>query len=202
MFYSQKRKSKDKGDWLYFHPECKECTKKRSRKWQIDNEERWKEIYTYANNNPSEELLTLKKYHSNNRREGYRKEYYDKNKDKWYVYGLDKRENRTHIINDDEWLACKLYFNNCCAYCNISLSDHYDKHNQDLHKEHVDHEGKNDLSNCIPSCKNCNSQKWMFSLEDWYSVNNENYIIERLEKILNWLNVDYKNHIQNYDLIT
>lgn len=57
---------------------------------------------------------------------------------------------------------------------------------QQLHKEHVDHEGANDLSNCIPACKTCNSHKWEFDMESWYR-NYEHFSEERLNKIKEWL---------------
>jgi len=35
-----------------------------------------------------------------------------------------------------------------------------------LHKEHVDDNGANDLSNCVPSCQSCNSTKNLKTLEE------------------------------------
>ncbi|OZB98091.1 HNH endonuclease [Paenibacillus sp. XY044] len=122
---------------------------------------------------------------------GYRS-WLNSNKDKIQKYHDAKLMHRTHNITDEEWKKCKEYFNNSCAYCGLHIDDHYRKirginKKIDLHKEHVDHSGANDITNCIPSCLNCNSQKWVFELEDWYNVSNENYTYERLNKIYKWL---------------
>ncbi len=103
--------------------------------------------------------------------------------------------NRTHSISNEEWEDCKKYFNYECAYCGLSVKDHYITFNEeerlgDFHKEHVDHEGENDLSNCVPSCKSCNSRKWEHDFNEWYTENNEVYSIERLSKIIKWLEED------------
>lgn len=66
----------------------------------------------------------------------------------------------------------------------------------DLHKEHVDDSGANDLSNCVPSCQSCNSSKNIFSLEEWYTEDNLNFTEERLSKIYRWLNEDYLKYIK------
>lgn len=42
-FYYQKRHSKLQGDFIYYYPECKECTKKRSFAWNENNRERFRE---------------------------------------------------------------------------------------------------------------------------------------------------------------
>jgi len=60
----------------------------------------------------------------------------------------------------------------------------------DLHKEHIDDNGKDDLSNCIPSCKSCNSSKWKFDFEDWYKKQ-KFFTEERYNKIIKWLKEDY-----------
>lgn len=66
----------------------------------------------------------------------------------------------------------------------------------DLHKEHVDHEGSNKLDNCVPSCQSCNSSKHVYSLEEWYTKDNQNFDEDRLSKIHNWLFEDYRLHIK------
>jgi 5-methylcytosine-specific restriction endonuclease McrA len=191
-------KNKSKPD-IGFVAACKVCTKINVDDWKARNPEKWKEIYMYHNNNPSPELLELKKFHSNNRREDYYKEYFEKYPDKQRQYREDKDQHRTHIIDLREWEDCKLYFNYRCGYCGMKWEEHKEEYGQDLHKEHVIHGGLNDLSNCIPACKICNSHKWMFPLEDWYNENNISFSGERLEKIKKWLSEDYKLYIRNYD---
>lgn len=101
-----------------------------------------------------------------------------------------------------EWENCKKYFNHRCAYCHLKIEEHWIKRNGnfqlgDFHRDHVDHNGANDLSNCVPACKTCNTQKRDFELEDWYSPVNENYEEGRLLKIHTWINEDYKLFIEN-----
>jgi 5-methylcytosine-specific restriction endonuclease McrA len=105
-------------------------------------------------------------------------------------------------VSDAEWESCKKYFDDSCAYCGLHISEHFNNYKgkmrwTDLHKEHVDDDGANDLSNCIPSCQSCNSQKWNFEFEEFYNTNNENYDQERYDKIIKWLNEDYKQFQQN-----
>jgi hypothetical protein len=65
----------------------------------------------------------------------------------------------------------------------------------DFHKEHIDDDGANDLSNCVPSCKLCNSYKHQYIFDDWYNKNNPNFNQDRLNKIIKWLNEDYKLYL-------
>lgn len=114
----------------------------------------------------------------------------------------EKRKHKNHKINKKEWVACKDYFKNedgewCCAYCGALWKDHYRVYagklvKSDLHKEHADDEGSNDLSNCIPSCLSCNTSKHKYTLEFWYSSDNPNFSQERLNKINKWLDEDWK----------
>lgn len=96
-----------------------------------------------------------------------------------------------------EWQSCKDYFDNSCCYCGLHIDNHYRRYNgklrkEDLHKDHADHFGVNDLSNCIPACHSCNLHKWEFELKNWYNENNPNYTEERLDKITKWLEGDWE----------
>jgi hypothetical protein len=62
----------------------------------------------------------------------------------------------------------------------------------DFHKDHICHLGSNKIDNCVPACKSCNSQKWEYQFNDWYNEQNEKYSYKRYEKILKWINGDYK----------
>lgn len=64
----------------------------------------------------------------------------------------------------------------------------------DLHKEHVEDEGANDLSNCVPSCGNCNSQKWKYDFKEWYK-SQEFYDERRYNLIITWIGEDFKKYI-------
>lgn len=107
----------------------------------------------------------------------------------------NRRYNKTHDISNEQWEDCLKYFNYLCAYCGIAQEEAKSLYNNNLHKEHVDHEGENDLSNCVPSCKQCNSEKRQFALEEWYNDNNSKYSKDKHLKLLKWLNKDYKKFI-------
>lgn len=147
----------------------------------------------------------------------YNKEFYKNHKDtgvyyenlkKWYLLNPDKakalnekRRHKNHNINKEEWKNCKEYFNNSCAYCGLPAEEHYRLYKgelklQDLHKEHVDDDGVNNLSNCVPSCGVCNSEKSSFDFDFWYCEDNPKYNIERYNRIIKWLEEDYKQYIQ------
>jgi hypothetical protein len=68
--------------------------------------------------------------------------------------------------------------------------------NIDLHREHVDHQGDNDLSNCIPACMSCNASKGQYNIYEWYNEENDNFSSERLDKIHKWLSEDYITYIE------
>lgn len=111
-----------------------------------------------------------------------------------------KRQYKNHNINIIEWKNCKKYFDYECAYCGLHIDKHYVIRKgipriEDFQKEHFINNGANNLSNCIPSCKNCNSQKWKFEFDKWYSDKNVNYTEDRCNKILKWINDDYKKYI-------
>jgi len=104
--------------------------------------------------------------------------------------------NKKHDITEMEWEECKKYFNHRCAYCGLPIEEHFKKFKGELkwfdfHKEHVDHTGNNDLSNCIPSCHRCNSSKHDLDFEYWYKEISDNFTYERLNKIHKWLSKDY-----------
>lgn len=183
-FYKNKSNKSDG-----FHTWCKVCAVKKSEKRMYENYEEHKEAVNRYHQ--TEEGKKKDREGSKRQREnGYQKQYMQNNKDKLYIYGLKRRMNKSHEITDDEWNNCKMYFNNCCAYCGIGEKDAKEQQGHYLHKEHVKHDGANDITNCIPSCRSCNSQKWTFSLEDWFNDSNSNYTYERLNKIHQWLEKD------------
>jgi hypothetical protein len=117
-------------------------------------------------------------------------------KQKYSEYNRKRYSNRKHQITSAEWIACKNYFDNACAYCGMTYEEHKKKLNKDLHKEHVIYDGRNDLKNCVPSCQSCNSEKHFESLNNWYNRNNPKYTYERYHRICNWLREGYKQFIQ------
>lgn len=193
-YYAQKREDKKKGKWIYYNPECKECTKARSRKRQLDNHDQYI-LYTrqYHKDNKLHEDEIRRSWREKNkeRYQSYIYNYQNENKDKMKIYA-QTRKVKIHEISQDEWLYCKEYFNNSCAYCGIELKIHLREYNQDLHKDHVDCNGSNGIENCVPACKNCNSRKWQYSLNEWFNESNPVFNIERIYKIHKWLNEDVK----------
>lgn len=179
-------------------PYCKKCESNKNHQWQVDNRERYN---TYYKDNHSPKMRAYYRELSRKRRaNGEIKKWQENNKDKLKQYG-EKRQHKNHKISKQEWESCKEYFNNECAYCGLPLDKHFNMFAgeiklTDFHKEHVLHEGNNDLSNCIPSCKLCNSSKHTERLEIWYAKDKEFFSQDRLDKIYQWLNTDYKLYIK------
>lgn len=196
-FYQTKRKSKKRGEFYDFSSWCKICQSQKSLDYYRKTKEARlarKKVYRIENK------AYLNKFSSDwtkknpERARENTKNWGNRNKER-VKFHTEKRKQKTHEISDMEWLMCKKYFDESCAYCNITYHEHKEIHNQDLHREHVDHEGSNKLDNCIPSCKNCNSAKYIYSLEDWYTEKNPNFTEERLSLIHQWLDNDHKKYI-------
>lgn len=196
-------KSKSNKDGL--HSYCKDCVKEKSKKWINENYERY---YTGIKERDKEykkdsEWIEYHRQKSKEQREsGYQKEWRNNNKDKLKKYREYRNAHKSHNISDEEWIMCKEYFNNQCAYCGLPIEEHYTTYRGvtklgDFHKEHVDHNGANDLSNCVPACKSCNTSKHTYELNEWYTSKNYIYDEYRLNKILKWLNCDYIKVIEN-----
>jgi len=179
-----------------YHPSCKDCVRKRQKsKFKITQP--YHEIWMDENKDKVTEYN--KKYYSE-----HIKEFQDK-LSKWQQENPDRvryhqLKKRTHKINKTEWENCKEYFGNGCAYCGLPIQQHFitydgEERKSDFHKEHVDDNGADDLSNCIPSCKNCNSKKGSYLLDEWYNSKNTFWSNERYQKIIKWITEDYKEYI-------
>jgi 5-methylcytosine-specific restriction endonuclease McrA len=137
-------------------------------------------------------------YENNKEKEAKRlKEWQQSNPEKLREYRIKREQNKTHEISLSEWKECKNYFENSCGYCGMSEEEHISVFKQVLHRDHVDHDGANDLSNCIPACKSCNSSKHNFELNDWYNESNSDFTIKRLNKIKEWLTSDWEDYYEN-----
>lgn len=188
-FYEHKT---NHSDGLYTY--CKKCTiekhKDYQRKYDADK--------VRANSRKNYKREKAKNSHRESAKRqslaGYHIRYRKNNKDKIKFYN-EKRKNKNLRISKQEWDSCKNYFNNCCAYCGMSAAKHKELFNQDLHKEHVNCDGKNDLSNCVPSCKTCNSSKHRLDISEWYNEKNPIYFEERMLKIDRWLKEEFKNYL-------
>ena len=178
-------------------PYCKRCEKKKTTKYAKNNPEK-RYIYNKNYLSKPEKLNHINKtIRERRQRDGKFRKWQQDNKNKIRQYQENRKQHGDHRITKKEWESCKEYFDNTCAYCGLPIDEHYifykgERRLGDFHKEHVDHTGSNDLSNCIPSCKNCNSSKHDIKLEDWYTETNQRFSQERLDKIHKWLDEDYK----------
>lgn len=191
-FYKNKSNSIDG-----LHPYCKDCAKIKSHTWTSENRDR-KNEWKYHYRRKEKQIDYDREIKKKRREEGYNIEWQRNNPDKVKFYA-NVRKSKKHEISKKEWEDCKEYFNYQCAYCNLSESKHKELYKQQLHKEHVDKDGSNDLSNCVPACRSCNSSKSDWELEQWYREDNyqcDSYSEERLQKIHKWLNEDYKFYIK------
>lgn len=201
-FYSFMKTTAKGEDYVYTNPYCKQCTKDKSRKWSKENRNNVNESKKKYNTSPKGRK-SRRKYNEKYVAEGKQLGWQRSNKDKVSEYQQDRFENKSHKISNAEWNSCKDYFGNSCAYCGLHINEHYivfkgKRRLGDFHREHVGHEGENDLSNCVPSCKSCNSSKSTSDLEFWYSEKSElcnSFSYERLNKIKSWLEDDYLKFI-------
>ncbi|MGM7720554.1 HNH endonuclease [Metabacillus sp. Hm71] len=185
-FYKQKKQNKKLG--VYYTPstECKDCLKGRAKIWQSNNRDKMREAYKKCDSQDYRKKIKSD-YSKKQKENGYYKNYQQNNKDKFNSYGKNRRMNKEHDISDQEWFECLDYFKISCAYCGITEGEAFELYNQLLHKEHVVHNGVNDVTNCVPACKSCNSNKWEFDLNEWYNENNPIYSKRRYNKIIKWL---------------
>jgi 5-methylcytosine-specific restriction endonuclease McrA len=199
-FFYMRNKKKPK---LGFNAECIICSRKRSNKYVQENleivlerNENWKE------KNRDKNLGYMRNHYQHNKdgRREYVKSWIHNNPDRAKEYNQN-RQNKNHNITKLEWQNCKNHFNNECAYCGLPITDHYRNYRGklqkiDLHKEHVDHEGSSDLSNCVPACQTCNSIKNLKTIDELFESNLiENFTEERYNRIMNWVTGDYKQYI-------
>ncbi len=196
-YYEKTRVNGEK--YIYYYPYCKNCAKRKATESNFDKELKNQRTKEWKKRPENKEKL--KKHRKKRRETGKERKWRQENKDKIKEYNDYREQHKKHNISDEEWLACKEYFDNSCAYCGLHVENHFKKWNdeyrkQDLHKEHVDHNGSNDLSNCVPSCQSCNSSKWEFSLDEWYNEDNPKFEQERLERIHKWLKEDYLRYIE------
>jgi len=191
-FFYKDKNNKTEGLNTY----CKKCTKFNAEEWRKNNPEKF--IINYTKSNKSQRGVKTQRIGSAKRRvSGKQLEWQRSNPEKTKIY-QEKRKLKEHKISKKEWNNLKLYFENTCAYCGLPIEEHFIARlgitkNGDFHKEHVDDEGANDLSNCIPACKTCNCSKHTATLDEWYNENNKVYTLERYNKIHKWIDEDYKD---------
>lgn len=177
--------------------ECKECSRGRARKSVLNRHNEYLEYQKNWNEKNKIDRQPVRRNWRNrmiDERMEYQKEWQHKNPEKTKKY-RSERSKKNHKITPQEWDNCRLYFNYRCAYCDKTWEQNKIETKKDLHREHVVHDGSDMLDNCVPSCRDCNSSKHDKLLEDWYNESNPIYSSERINKILEWTNEDYINHI-------
>lgn len=171
---------------------CKSCRSAYQKKYNVENAERLAKYHKFYYIRNREFMLDHHRDYYNKNKEDrleYCKQYRTENKHKLKEYN-DKRYHKNHKISEYEWQKCKEYFDNGCAYCGLSESEHRILYKQDLHKEHVVLDGRNDIKNCVPSCKSCNSSKRKQSFNNWYNCKNKKYTIFRYHRICTWVKTE------------
>lgn len=194
-FYSQNKYSEVRGNYVYYQPYCKSCAiKKQQGKYWSDPEVGREKSRKWLRENKERHDIMRRTWKSNN--EEYAKEissnWRKENKEKVKEYRVERYMHKKHEINDVEWEMCKEFFNFECAYCGLPIEEHYVTYKGkvilgDFHKEHFDHDGSNDITNCIPSCKSCNVKKHDKNFEEWYNEDNSIFSEERLHMICKWI---------------
>jgi hypothetical protein len=187
--------------WKYsttdgYHSSCIECDKKDVLKRQHENPQKHRdESKKWYDNNKEHRLSVHKKWIKNNLKywQNYIKQYIKDNPHRAKQYSENHRE---HDITTAEWNNCLIVFDYKCAYCGISQKEAKKRDKQNLHKDHVDSEGYNDLSNAAPACRSCNDKKWQHDMETWFREQ-EFFSEERLEFIKWWMNEGYKQYIED-----
>lgn len=188
-FYSQKKYSKRRGNWIYYDPVCKVCRINRQVDWQGGNREYYLTKMKYYNSNLSDKSIsTIKESNKKRKAAGKEKDWQRKNPDKLKLYSSKKHK---HEITKEEWEACLDYFEWSCAYCGFDYFVHLNNFGQQLHKDHVNHDGNNFIDNCAPACRECNSSKHDRDFIEWYNPLNKIFTLERLERIINWVKSDW-----------
>lgn len=191
-YYGQWVYPKTKKKYFNYQGKCKKCISKQNVKWQRKNIEKTRDFKREWGRRNTD----ITRYHARKpQRKEYMKVWRKENPDKIKQYNFYRQMNKHHDITEREWKSCKEHFDNSCAYCGISDGMAKERYGNYLHKDHADHDGSNNLNNCIPACKSCNSSKHNFVLEDWY-LESESFSEGRLNKINNWLSSEYKKHME------
>lgn len=188
-------KNKSKPE-LGFQSECRICGNKRASKNQSDNKER-KQLYDKKLYKEKTDYYFEKAYRSKEKDP----ERYKLTQALWRKLHPDRcnfysRKHQTHRVSEKEWYECKKFFNFRCACCGMTWEDHYELFKEDLHKDHLYHNGRNDLKNCIPLCKTCNTSKHQDTINEWYNPSNPNYTYERYYQIYLWIRFECLKYVK------
>ena len=174
-----------------FHPQCRKCNIERQIKYQKNNIEHVKEYDKQRYLDKPEYYKENNKKHTALKPEHYRnkeREWARNHPDKIKYYSTYREMHKQHDIIEEEWIDCKEFFNYECAFCGIIEEEAKLKYKNKLHKEHAINDGSNEIDNCVPACKSCNSSKRKNDWNIWYNENNPRFNQKRYDKIEEWLN--------------
>jgi len=191
-FYMRNKSKPERG----LNSECKKCAREKSLEkfYKLSPEKR--EEYKLKRNK-EKELIRNRIWFQNNRdkKKEYMKEYYKQHPEQMKMYA---ERHRNHDITPNEWKSVQQYFNYSCAYCGKSLEEQYKDYKQQLHKEHVDHQGSNDITNCVCACSSCNSIKHTKTLDEFYESNDIlQFTKDKYDKIIKWITEDCFQYIED-----
>lgn len=179
-----------KVDGLY--PHCHRCgSQKAIQQWKDDPLKHREAHKRY------EKTSKFKKWMRKNQEDmkEYRKDYRKTNKEKMKYYN---EQHRNHDITENEWRNVQNYFEYICAYCGKTLEDQKKQNKEQFHKEHVEHDGYNDVRNCVCACTNCNSTKRKRKIQELFESGDiENFTQDKYDKIMLWCKEDYKQYIED-----
>ena len=102
-------------------------------------------------------------------------------------------------LTESDWLKINKLFNNSCAYCGMSETEHFEIFNEKLHHEHVIpliDGGSYEYGNVVPSCRSCNSSKANRDFKEWYP-NSKAYSKEREVKIIDYISCKERRTVWN-----
>ncbi|WP_064199111.1 HNH endonuclease [Brevibacillus brevis] len=186
-FYNQNKYSKKRGDYIYYHPECKECSVKRTFKWKYNNYEKHKEGVRKNDAKPKR-LEQRKLYSRKSREDGSYQRWRESERGKESISKtMAKNKSKIHEITDKELNELYTYANSSCMYCGMTEDEHKAKFKKRLHKDHAINEGSNKIDNCVLACLTCNSSKRAKDWTEWYTPLNDNYRQARYDRIVKWL---------------
>lgn len=186
---------------LGFTPGCRECNKKRSVEYRHRDIEKTREKdseYYHSHKDLCHERMDSYRGRHHSKIKQKEKIWQRTHPDKLKEYGL---RHRNHDITESEWRLCLKVFGNKCAYCGLPYEQHIVKRNgkyitMNLHKDHIDYEGYNDLRNATPCCQNCNSSKSQDDMEKWFREQ-KFFSEEKLQFIYWWVAEGYKEYIDD-----
>lgn len=193
-YYLHNKSKPEKG----YQGECKKCSIERSRK---RNQEKREELLPYWSNyyfeNKDHKRANNQRWveeHKEERSE-YQAEYRQTEsfKASSRKCRINRKLHKKHDITDSEWINCKTYFNNCCCYCGKHIEKNFVKRKGilklfDFCKDHADNYGANDITNCLPSCEDCNSKKKTMEMFKFIEIRKITY--DKVDKIIQWLQED------------